>query len=564
MTSVQSKTIGAIVISSLIIAISIASISLNAASRIIKNESYDKFKFLSQNYAYNFSQRLIEVESTVETLSFTIENSFDLNAFKSNSDYRNLYMAEMNETIKGIGENVKLINGVYFIVDPTLTNAVYESWYVKDENSSFVFQEPEDISEFYRENENVKWYYEPVDSKTGIWSPPYVDATINVNMISYTEAIYQGETLIGVAGIDIQFEDIKQSVNDMNIFETGYAFLLDEEFRILIHPTVEIGVKISEIPNENLSDLVLEMQRESSAVVEYQYNNQNKIMGFSKLYNNWLLGIAVVSDEISKPVSELRIKIILVLIFITPLIIFFGIKIAKSITAPITRLRELAVEIANGNHDINIDLDFSHEIGELAKSFSIMTKKLVTSHKELTNISENLEFLAYHDTLTSLPNRRFAKLDLSKLISNPNTDKALSGIMLVDIDDFKNVNDTFGHDVGDQLLISVSYLMAECLRSKDTVYRIGGDEFMIVFTEMDSILSVKHLAERINNKISEPIILKDNILNITCSIGIAMLNEEISESKTIFKYADIALYDSKARGKNTYSLYDALTNKPRD
>ena len=256
--------------------------------------------------------------------------------------------------------------------------------------------------------------------------------------------------------------------------------------------------------------------------------------------------------------------LLLVLIFITPLIVFLGIKIAKSITAPIVHLRDLAVEIANGNHDITIDLDFSHEIGELAKSFSIMTKKLVTSHKELTGISENLEFLAYHDALTSLPNRRFAKIDLSTVISNPKVDNTLSGIMLVDIDDFKVVNDTLGHDVGDQLLISISHLMEECLRSKDTVYRIGGDEFMIIFTDMVSVLSVEHLAERINNKISEPIKLKNNTLNVTCSIGIAMLNKEITESNILFKYADIALYDSKAKGKNTYCLYDPSTDKIRD
>lgn len=559
MSSVQSKILSAIVFSSLVIAIAIASISLNAASKIIENESYDKFKFLSENYAYNFSQRLIDVESTIDTLSSTIEKTFDINAFKDQSDYRETFMSEMNSIIETIGGNTDLINGIYFIVNPELTDVVYESWYVKNEKDIFVYQESEDISEFYPENENVEWYYKPIDSKTGIWSSPYVDATINVNMISYTEAIFQGENLVGVAGIDIQFDDVQKVINDMQIYDTGYALLLDEQLRILIHPTVEVGVKMSQIEGEDLSDLEFHMLNTSSSVVEYRYENQEKMMGYSKLTNDWILAIAVISDEISKPISQLRTKIFLALIIITPAIILIGIKLAKTITAPIVHLRELAVEIANGNHDINIDMDFTHEIGELANSFTTMTQKLVTSHKELKSISENLEFLAYHDSLTGLPNRRFATLDLTTIISNPNDDNLLSGIMLVDVDDFKSVNDTFGHDVGDDLLITVSSLMNECLRSKDTVYRIGGDEFMIIFTDMDSITSVEHLAQRINDAISEPIILKQNTLYITCSIGVAVLNEEISECNIIFKYADVALYNSKAKGKNTFTIHNDLT-----
>ncbi|MBI9012650.1 MAG: diguanylate cyclase [Clostridiales bacterium] len=555
MSSIQSRIVGAIVISSLVIAIVIASISLNAASKIIETESTDKFSFLSENYAYNFSQRLIKVESTIDTLSSTIERNFHLNAFRNQSDYRETFMSEMNSIIETIGGNTDLIYGVYFIVNPELTKEVYESWYVKNEENIFVYQEPEDISDFYPENESVEWYYKPIASKTGVWSTPYVDATINVNMISYTKAIFQGENLVGVAGIDIQFDDIQQAINDMQIYDTGYALLLDEQIRILIHPTVEVGVKISEIEGEDLRDLETQMLNVSSSVVEYRYENQDKMMGFSKLTNDWILAIAVVSDEISQPILKLRRNIFLALIVITPLIIFSGIKLAKTITAPIVHLSELAVEIANGNHDINIDVDFTHEIGELAKSFSVMTKKLVTSHKELTSISENLEYLAYHDALTGLPNRRFAKLDLESIINNPNESRLLSGIMLVDIDDFKDVNDTLGHDVGDQLLRAVSKLMKECLRSKDTVYRIGGDEFMIIFNNMDSVSSVEHLAKRINDATSEPVILKSNTLHVTCSIGVAILNDEISESNILFKYADVALYNSKDKGKNTFSIY---------
>ncbi len=561
MISLRSKIVGAIVISSLMISIAIATISLVEASKIIENETNDKFKLLSENYAYNFSQRLIEVESAIDTLSASIEEEFIISTFKNDQNYRTELIAKNHEVVKSVGQNIERIYGIYFIVNPELTGEIYESWFVKDKNNNFIYQEPEDISEFYPENENVEWYYSPVEAKTGIWFEPYVDATINVNMISYTKAIFQDNQLIGVVGIDMRFEDIQQTIDDMQIYETGYAFLLNDQFEIMIHPTIEVGTRITEIPNEDLYDVEREMKVSSSSVFRYDYQNQKKTMGFSKLSNGWILGIAVVNDELLKPVTSLSVKIILMLVIFAPIIVVIGLKLAKSITAPIVRLKELATEISNGNHDIKIDMDFSHEIGALANSFVIMTKKLVTSHKDLKIISEDLEFLAYHDVLTSLPNRRFAILDLNQMIEHAETKNGMSGIMLIDIDDFKFVNDTYGHDMGDKLLKRVSRLLKECMRSEDTVYRIGGDEFMIIFTDITSLEKIEQLAKRINDIIANKFIFTESEFSVTCSIGLAVLSEEITKSDVLFKYADIALYVSKEKGKNTFSIYDDSDSK---
>jgi methyl-accepting chemotaxis protein len=87
----------------------------------------------------------------------------------------------------------------------------------------------------------MAWYYEPISKKEGVWLPPYVDATINVKMISYTKAIFKDGLLIGVVGIDLAFEDIEKTIGSMKLYKSGYSFLLDIDYSIILHPSLKKG-----------------------------------------------------------------------------------------------------------------------------------------------------------------------------------------------------------------------------------------------------------------------------------------------------------------------------------
>lgn len=555
MNTISSRIVSSIIICSVLVAISIGALSLIASSTIIKEEANEKFSYVSKNLAYEFNTTLSGIETSVNSIISVVRSSFDINEFKNNSDYRIEYMKTIDKVIMEIGKDVSGIQGVYFAVNPELTGAVFETWYIYDGEGNFLYQEAEDISEFYPENEDMEWYYSPLGNTNGVWTPPYVDATINVKMISYTKALYNDQTLIGVIGMDVSFDDIQRTIEKIKLYDTGYGFLLDDTYDILVHPSLEEGINLLDVENENLEPVVNSMDENASDVIEYVFNDENKVMGYSRLRNNWILGVVSNSDEIFNPVTLLRNKISFLVITLITLAGILGLIISKSITSSIDKLRSMAIEISKGNHNILIDLNTTDEMGELADSFNVMTRKLMNSHSELKDMSDELEFLAYHDPLTSLPNRRLGKSKLDVVIKNDRNENHITGIMFIDIDDFKSINDTLGHDVGDELLIEVARIMKHCVRKHDSVFRFGGDEFMIIFNDMPTLDLIVELTNRLLTSLSQPIHINDKQLNISCSIGISIVGQHGDDAKTILKNADIALYEAKESGKNTFKFY---------
>ncbi len=396
MNKIITKILFAIILCSIMAAVSIGSFSLMKASKILRQEAHDKLRYISSNYANEFSTILKKVEGTVDTLESLVATSFDSNQFKVNENYRTEYMERMDDMLKEIGDDSVGVQGIYVAINPDLTGLVFESWFINDGKGHFIYQEPEDISTFYPTNEDMAWYYEPINKRTGVWLPPYVDATINVKMISYTKAIFKDDLLIGVAGIDLAFDDIEKTIGNMKPYGSGYSFLINTDLTILVHPFLETGIYIPNIKNEDLNNVIESMTKKKADLIEYSFRNEKKVMGFSKLSNGWILGVTIVAEDILKPIERLK-KIIMVsvafLLIITGIV---GLFISKSITAPIDRLRAMAALISQGQHDIELDLNSTNEIGELSKSIHVMTTKLIVSHEELKK--SEIKFRALADT----------------------------------------------------------------------------------------------------------------------------------------------------------------------
>lgn len=165
-----------------------------------------------------------------------------------------------------------------------------------------------------------------------------------------------------------------------------------------------------------------------------------------------------------------------------------------------------------------------------------------------------LKFLANQDTLTTLFNRRYFMTCLDDTIKTLRLNE-LMAILLIDLDRFKNINDTFGHDVGDKVLIELSRRMADWNHYGATIARLGGDEFAIMFAGKYSQKDIEDFCVQIMDLCSKPIDIGDNPLNMTVSIGIA-LAEGVSDGKTLMKHADISMYNAKSQGYNKYQFYN--------
>ena len=169
--------------------------------------------------------------------------------------------------------------------------------------------------------------------------------------------------------------------------------------------------------------------------------------------------------------------------------------------------------------------------------------------------NEKIEFLAHHDPLTSLPNRLLLKARLDQSITHANKEKEILAIMFIDIDNFKIINDTYGHSIGDKIINLVASRLKRNIREDDTISRIGGDEFILVLENIGDIKNIKKIANKILNDFNEPVKLEEYLFEITISIGITLFPNNGLNVEELIKQADTAMYSAKNAGKNQFQFY---------
>lgn len=190
--------------------------------------------------------------------------------------------------------------------------------------------------------------------------------------------------------------------------------------------------------------------------------------------------------------------------------------------------------------------------GRLLTYFDISGLK--RAEKQLEEALEKVSTLANHDPLTGLPNLRLARERLHSAIALSKRKEWMAAIMFIDLDGFKEVNDSYGHDVGDEILQQVAKRLVTSLRETDTVARIGGDEFLLIQTEVTHRFAAANVAEKIVTNLSKPFFHEKIEINIGASIGISIYPEHGTESRILIKKADDAMYYTKRIGKNNYSF----------
>jgi diguanylate cyclase (GGDEF)-like protein len=170
-------------------------------------------------------------------------------------------------------------------------------------------------------------------------------------------------------------------------------------------------------------------------------------------------------------------------------------------------------------------------------------------------MEQQIRHLAYHDSLTDLPNRYLFEDRLNLALKYAKRNQRQLGVLFIDLDGFKAVNDTYGHDIGDMLLKAVSARIASLLRVSDTLSRVGGDEFIVLLPEIADSDDGLHVAGKLLDALAEPFDIAEQSLLVSASIGLAMFPEHGEDDQTLLKKADIAMYEAKKDGKNAVRVF---------
>ena len=174
---------------------------------------------------------------------------------------------------------------------------------------------------------------------------------------------------------------------------------------------------------------------------------------------------------------------------------------------------------------------------------------------ELEDMNRQMHHQAQHDALTGLPNRYLLRDRLEQATARAKRDRGAFAVLMIDLDNFKSINDTLGHDVGDLLLVEVSRRLATCMRERDTIARLGGDEFVAVLEELVAAEDSAIVAGKIVEALAAPVSIGGELLRTSPSIGISLYPEDAQDADFLMKFADIAMYRAKAAGRNCHRFY---------
>ena len=502
----------------IVVALCIATyIGVESIKKLGNDDADQMLSLMCTTGAMNLESYFTSVERSVETVASLVQNSL-----------KDMPLDQLGNQVENarslFGEVAYHTNGVltyYFRIDPALSSDVKGFWYVNLDGNGFREHEVTDITQFdTSDTSRLVWFTVPKITGKGVWLPPYNTENLDVLVISYNLPVYWNNQFVGVIGIEIDCETLDRSVENIRLFDSGYAFLIDNDSHIIYHPAIRSGQKVFTLPDGLFSE---------DSLVQYRFQGVDKKAAWLPLSNGMKLYVSVPMSEISKSWQKTVWNIVFASLVILALATLIILRFTARLTKPLRDLSEAARQANLENPESKKDYGGKDEIGILRSSLA------------------RLDYKASHDELTGLLNRSGYDLLLTEI----NFDSTY--MILFDVDNFKTINDTCGHDVGDKVLVRVARVLKKHFRAEDYVCRIGGDEFVVFM-----VRTAKHQHDLIASKIEsinhELYISNDGLPPVTVSVGIAH-GSESSGAADWFEKTDSAMYCAKQNGKQSYMFY---------
>ena len=531
----------------IIVAVTAATVVAVVAVKNIGNNSSEQIlSLMCQTGEKNLDAYFISVEQSVEYVSRFVHEDLDGTSLDK--------LAEHVDKTRDVFEKTAYkTNGVltyYYRIDPTVSDAVRSSnpeasdavrgfWYTNLDGNGFTEHVVTDIALYDTEStDNLVWFTVPKATGKPIWLPPYVTDNLDVRVISYNVPIYRKGDFIGVVGIEIDYTTMAEQVNNIKLFDNGYAFINDAEGTIIYHPRIDVTRLTPETTPKVPEGLLSE-----SKFISYEYDGVDKQAVWMPLHNGMRLNVSVPVDEINGNWRYMIVVIILISAALLILFIILTLRLTGSIIKPLRKLTEVAEQLDAGDYDVKFDYKERDEVGILANTFN----RLIA---HLKGYVTDMNSLAYGDALTSVRNKGAFDIHLREIqaqMDNPNETEFAVGIF--DCDELKKINDLYGHDKGDIYLKNACSLICKVFKSSP-VFRIGGDEFAAILRGKD-FKNREELEKAFMDQSAELTAQAENPWEeVRVAMGVAVYDSGSDTSvEDVIRRADKLMYDNKRERK---------------
>ena len=566
-TKITLLTVAAILVS----VVSVGIISVIAAKRAQDKSAEQTMRLLCDNRAYSIETYLSSVEESVNMLSRLAQDSMDAGVLRKQGAenltgsgagmaaprrsaaqqaeldrYLHGYLSGIEGVFQTAANYTRGVAAFYYRISPELSAEETGFLYSRIGLDAFEKLPLTELENYAPDDEaHVAWYYVPYERGKACWLDPYDNDNLGIRMQSYVTPLYRAGSFLGVLGMDISYDTLVNQIRDLQVFETGYAYLLDSSGAILYHPWLEYRSKLADHDPALASELARMLDSgNSGSLLQYRLEGVRKYMCFTTLRNGMTLAVCAPASEINETWLRLSERILFAAYAILLVFIAAAVFLMRRVTRPLKSLAAAAKSLSEGDYNVELDCSRTDEVGVLTRAFQELVEHLKTYITDLNS-------KAYQDAMTGVKNKgAFA------LFSSMENDAIAAGneaglaLVMLDCNDLKRINDLHGHEKGDVYLRNACLLICETF-PHSPVFRMGGDEFVVVlqgaaYAEREELLrQFDAAAERKNAAAGEP------WERVSIAKGVAVYDPALDRGvEDVLRRADERMYAHKRECKS--------------
>ena len=514
MKSIRTKILIIVISGLLILSFTIGGIALYATQSMLHRDARTIMNGEIESEAIKLNAMLRNIKMSIQIVSEAAVEQLDSAESLLRLEYQQEYTQVMEVLFNNAARNTKGMIAYYFRYNPDLNLPDVGFYYGLTTQNSELQKLP--VTDLSGDREGILWWNEPVKAETAVWISPHYHSDSDALMVSYVAPIYKDGTLIGVAGMDVQFSTFLNVVKGLAPYENGYACLISETGEELYHPYKDAAI---EEPDEEI------------------------ITATADLDNGMTLQLCAFYNDIQDQGNRMVLAMLLGSFLLMSIFVVVTVLVTTRIIAPLRRLALAAKSMEHDTEWIEGESDRRDEIGVLCRVFN-------ESNRQLQDYMSAVQAQAYRDSMTGLKNGTAYMEDVAMIERRMAEERPSFGVLLMDINNLKLVNDTYGHDNGNKMIIRVSKIIAGVFR-RSTVYRIGGDEFVVIL-ENEDYDEYESLIENFETMCAEEILeIENESVLLSVAHGMATYDEEMDSSyENVFHRADSLMYRKKREMKN--------------